>query len=195
MTIAGLLAGLAALGPAISASAATKTASVGVADKLSLSDIVPRTREKMATDDVTSAACYVDVIITSQANGGLVSAELGYGGGDYAMLRARASAVGPWERYTVCLGSSYDTITSQANGRLVSAELGYGGGDYAMLRARASAVGPWEKFRFESCGSGCVTIWSLANNRLVSAELGYGGGDYGMLRARATNVGPWERFQ
>ncbi|WP_424887005.1 hypothetical protein [Streptomyces sp. XH2] len=39
-------------------------------------------------------------MITSRANGRLVSAELGYGGDTYGMLRARATAVGPWELFT-----------------------------------------------------------------------------------------------
>ncbi|WP_157253851.1 fascin domain-containing protein [Nonomuraea typhae] len=166
-------------------------AAAQTAERRTLSDLV--TAERVPGRAATQQ-CHSNVIITSLANNLLVSAELGYSGGDYAMLRARASAVGPWELYTVCFGSTYDTITSQANGLLVAAELGYGGGDYAMLRARASAIGPWEQFWIASCGSGCVTITSLANGLLVSAELGYGGGDYAMLRARAGALGPWERF-
>ncbi len=65
------------------------------------------------------------MFITSNANGGIVSAELGYGGNDYGMLRARALA----------------------NYEYVSAELGYGSGDYAMLRARSLDRGAWESFR------------------------------------------------
>ncbi len=48
----------------------------------------------------TASACYGSVVITSRANGRLVSAELGYGGDTYGMLRARATAVGPWELFT-----------------------------------------------------------------------------------------------
>jgi hypothetical protein len=87
----------------------------------------------------------------SVANKNYVSAELGYTGGNYAMLRARASVVGPWEQYNFnCFknssGNVQCTIQSQANKNYVSAELGYTGGNYAMLRARASAIGPWEQF-------------------------------------------------
>ncbi|ARZ72115.1 hypothetical protein SMD11_6539 [Streptomyces albireticuli] len=141
-----------------------------------------------------SAACYHHVVITSHTNARLVSAELGYGGDSYGMLRARATAIGPWERFTVCFNDWHWTIQSQANDRYVSAELGYGGDSYAMLRARATAVGPWERFSLNYCGQGCTTITSQANDQLVSAEMGYGGDSYGMLRARATALGPWERF-
>ncbi|WP_143229491.1 fascin domain-containing protein [Actinophytocola xanthii] len=144
--------------------------------------------------NVSAAACY-NVTIRSLANGRLVSAELGWGGNDYGLLRARATALGAWEWFRVCFNGSNSTIRSLANNRYVSAEIGWGGNDYGLLRARATAVGAWERFSFASCGSGCVTIRSTANNRLVSAELGWGGNDYGLLRARATAVGAWERFQ
>jgi hypothetical protein len=54
-----------------------------------------------ATDVASSsnAVCIANATIFSLANNLYVSAELGYGGGDYAMLRARASAIGPWERF------------------------------------------------------------------------------------------------
>ena len=37
--------------------------------------------------------------IQSDANNLYVSAELGYTGGNYGMLRARATSIGPWEQY------------------------------------------------------------------------------------------------
>lgn len=46
-----------------------------------------------------AVGCYDHDSILSAANGRWVSAELGYTGGNYAMLRARATAVGPWEQY------------------------------------------------------------------------------------------------
>jgi hypothetical protein len=149
----------------------------------------------VAHQNRAAAACFGNVTITSLGNGRLVSAELGYTGANNGMLRARATAVGPWEVYTVCFNGSATTIQSQANGRFVSAELGYSGANNGMLRARATVVGPWEKFSIDSCGGNCVTIHSTANNRFTSAELGYSGANNGMLRARATVVGPWERFQ
>lgn len=149
-----------------------------------------------ATSTTTSPICS-PVVIKSLANNDFVSAELGYAGSEYAMLRARATVVGPWEKYTVCKvpDGGYWTIQSQATGLYVSAELGYGGDEYAMLRARASVVGPWEQFTFGSCGTGCAVIRSLANEKFVSAELGYTGDQAGMLRARATVIGPWEQFR
>jgi hypothetical protein len=125
-----------------------------------------------------------------------ISAELGWDG----RLRARATAVGPWEKFTfVCLDGANDiyAIKSVANGRYVSAELGWGGNDYGMLRARATSIGPWERFRVRSTGGGSSITWtiqSMANSRYVSAEVGWTGDRYGLLRARATAIGPWERF-
>ncbi|AOK47037.1 hypothetical protein WT60_09420 [Burkholderia sp. MSMB617WGS] len=150
-----------------------------------------------AVRNAVGPACTQNVSITSLANHDLVSTELGYAGSEYAMLRARATAAGPWEQYTVCNYTSdgYWTIQSQANGLYVSAELGYSGGQYGMLRARASVVGPWEKFTFGACGLGCTTVQSQANGLFVSAELGYTGDQYGMLRARASVAGPWEQFR
>jgi hypothetical protein len=136
------------------------------------------------------------VRIQSRANGRFVSAELGYSGINYAMLRARATVVGPWERFRLCYHFNNGTYTffALSNNRYVSAELGYSGSNYAMLRARATVIGPWERFHLQSFGT-YVTIRSAANNQLVSAELGYPGIRYAMLRARATVVGPWEQFQ
>ena len=131
----------------------------------------------------------------SQANKNWVTAELGYAGSDYGMLRARSKIHGAWEAFTlVDTGDGAVAIRSSANGRYVSAELGYTGGDYAMLRARATAIGPWEKFIFVDLGGGSWALRSKANNLYVSAELGYGGADYAMLRARAGAIGPWEKF-
>jgi hypothetical protein len=127
------------------------------------------------------------------ANNKYVSAELGYGGSLYGMLRARASSPGPWETFRICTDGTAHWFNSQANSRYVSAELGRTGTDYGMLRARATRVGNWERFEFGRYGN-YVTIKSLANNRYVSAELGYGGIRAGMLRARATKIGPWEKF-
>src|SRR6266498_3316638 len=86
--------------------------------------------------------------IISFGNSRYTSAELG-SGGDHGMLRARATSVGNWEKFTIARwgpNPAMYTIRSQANGRYVSAELGYGGGRYAMLRARATSIGNWEKF-------------------------------------------------
>lgn len=126
-----------------------------------------------------------------------VSAELGYSGGDNAMLRARATEIGPWELFDLCFDSTTGTtiIRSEANGLLVSAEFGYTGGDNGMMRARAAAVGPWERFRLSiHSDAGFYTIENAGNSILVSAEFAYGGGDNGMLRDRASAIGPWEQF-
>ncbi|SRR6266498_1574620 len=138
--------------------------------------------------------------IISFGNSRYTSAELGYGGDLYGMLRARATDPGPWEEFQICGrwegGTKVNYIASNANLRYVSAELGRTGGDHGMLRARATSVGNWEKFTIARWGPNpaMYTIRSQANGRYVSAELGYGGGRYAMLRARATSIGNWEKF-
>jgi hypothetical protein len=144
------------------------------------------------TSAVTPAAICGSVYILANANGRYVSAELGYTGSNYGMLRARATAVGSWETYTDCYDGTYDTFRA-ANGRYVSAELGYTGSNYGMLRARATAVGPWERFVLGFASDGSYVIVA-ANGRYVSTELGYTGSNYAMLRARATAIGPWEVY-
>src|SRR6516225_8953527 len=75
------------------------------------------------------AWCYKHGYIKSVANGRYVTAELGYTGGNYGMLRARASSVGAWQRFTICgvwvNGRYGQAFKSEANGKWVSAELGY----------------------------------------------------------------------
>ena len=136
----------------------------------------------------------------SNANYGFVSAELGYTGGYYGMLRARSGSIGPWEQYSI--GSSGDTdgtwaIRSVANNLYVSSEFGYSGGDDGLQRARASVIGDWEKFflyqiggqfawqSYYPYGSACC---------YVSTEMGYTGFEFEMLRARAYSVGSWELY-
>src|SRR5437899_1906957 len=67
--------------------------------------------------------CYDQQSIESAQNLDWVSAELGYTGANYAMLRARATAIGPWEKFDLCYDSTsaYWYIVSDANGLVVSA--------------------------------------------------------------------------
>ncbi len=136
-------------------------------------------------------------VLRSAASGNTdyVSAELGYTGANYAMLRARATSQGPWEQWTLTpLANGNVALLSNANNLYVSAELGYTGSDYAELRARAWSIGPWEQFQLVWNGDGTYSLRSAANGDYVSAELGYTGANYGELRARATSIGSWERF-
>jgi hypothetical protein len=131
-----------------------------------------------------------------------VSAELGWGGSDYGILRARATQVGPWEWFTLCWWSSSDptktiyAIQSDANGKFVSNELGWSGNRYGILRARATDIGPWEHFHIGVTCPGSICWWfeSATIGRYVSAEFGWAGNDKGILRSRATAIGPWEQF-
>jgi hypothetical protein len=89
------------------------------------------------------------VTFTSTANHRYVTAELGYTGDRYGMLRASSTWASPWTRFRVLYyGSNTWALQSEANGMYVSAELGYTGDRYGMLRARATEVRSWEKFVF-----------------------------------------------
>ncbi len=87
--------------------------------------------------------------INSPYYGRYVTAELGYTGNNYGMLRARSTTAGPWEEFNTSsspCGVCSMTIVSRANSRLVSAELAFTGANNGMLRARATAVGAYEQF-------------------------------------------------
>lgn len=141
------------------------------------------------------ATTCLHVAFRSKANNRYVSAEFGWGGDDFGMLRARATSVGPWERFWLCAADQSYTIRADV-GHYVSAELGWGGDRYGMLRARAGMAGPWEVFDFwfSSPQENHWAISSKVGGRWVSAELGWGGDQYGMMRARGTDLGPWELF-
>jgi len=144
-----------------------------------------------------AAPTLVPQTIRSIANGRYVSAELGYTGSNYAMLRARASSQGTWETYSAFHYNSDNQIGfySTANFYWVSTEIGYTGSNYAMLRARQSgARGLWEDYNLVDNADGTYSLQSQANGLYVSAELGYTGSNYAMLRARSSTIGPWEKF-
>lgn len=141
-----------------------------------------------------TVTCGPQIALRSKANGRFVSAEFGWGGDDWGMLRARATQIGPWEVFRFCTdGGGGTLIRNEIEHKYVSTELGWGGDRYGMLRARAVNPGTWE--RFGIWPSGHIAISSDANGRWVSAELGWGGDRYGMLRGRATDLGPWELFE
>jgi hypothetical protein len=149
-----------------------------------------------ATTCATAGSGFTTALKAS--NGRWVSVELGYSGPTYGMLRARATEIGPWERFYVhCLGGGQIALRSQANGAWVTAEMQYTGSSYGMLRARAARINAWERYTFESLDGAFATqpvvLISTANGREVSAELGYTGADNGMLRARG-GTGPWEIY-
>jgi hypothetical protein len=144
--------------------------------------------------------CNINNLIVPLADNHYVTAELGYTGALYGMLRSRASNPGPWENFKICYryegANKVVYLLNERNRRYVSAEVTYQGIDYGMLRARATAVNSYEKFTIARWGPNpnMYTIQSQRNHRYVSVELGYGGLRHAMLRARATSIGPWEKF-
>jgi hypothetical protein len=110
-------------------------------------------------------------LLRSDANHKYVSVELGYGTTSpyRGMLRARASSVGPWERFEFCWrvqnNPGYLAIRSLTNGKWVAAELGRTGKDYGMLRARSTSIGSWETF------SGLTGLKNTTNLKWVLRSL------------------------
>lgn len=128
--------------------------------------------------------CTSDLAIKA-GNGLYVSAEFGYGGNSFGLLRARATTVGPWEKFKLCHHQSpqpFYTLQSQANDLYVSVELGWAGESNALLRARSSSYGPWERFK----PSVINNIASEANGKLV--RLVNAAGYTNVLRANGTVV-------
>ncbi|MEU7899214.1 hypothetical protein AB0B45_40960 [Nonomuraea sp. NPDC049152] len=135
-----------------------------------------------------------------------LSAELAYGEPYYGMIRARATQIGPWEkfkRYRCAEGAPIPVYALRAaNGLWVSSERGYGGAYNGLLRASADIVQEWELF-YMKLGGNAPGEWSDiywtpsygAQRYYVSAEWGAGGDHHGMARARAGQVGPWEKFE
>lgn len=143
----------------------------------------------------TIALSTAPLILRSNANGNFVSAELGYTGTSYAMLRARATSQGPWEMWTeVFLPYGNIALRSDANGDYVSTEMGYTGSNQYELRARAATIGPWEIYQIVWLSNSTYALKSMASKNYVSAELGYTGGSYAELRARSASIGSWETF-
>ncbi|GAA0463093.1 hypothetical protein Aca07nite_76080 [Actinoplanes capillaceus] len=154
-------------------------------------------REVAAATGSRRVPCWRNVTIRSAANGRYVSAEIGWDGAGYGALRARATRVSPWERFTVCRDaySGATWIRAQANNDFVSAELDYAGATYGLLRAQAQKVAGWERFYSNRPPGGTFSFYARATRRWVSAEVTFRGRGYGSLRARATSVGAEETFR
>lgn len=147
-----------------------------------------------------------NVAIRSQGNGLYVSAELGYSGDRYGMLRARASTIGPWEKFQLCQyigtvgpGNALywtSSLRSLANNKFVSVEYDYTGGWYGMLRARADSWGSWEILMIDDWNSP-AHIGTASQIQIASAELDQQPAEWNaMLRMRpcCTKAGTWEGF-
>ncbi|MFD1369799.1 fascin domain-containing protein [Actinoplanes sichuanensis] len=209
----GLIAPPAASGPVGSADASGSTGSVGVSRSAvpaaasgSTAVLTPpgagsaaleqMRRAVAAETGATDVPCWRDLAIKSTANGRFVSAEIGWDGGDYGALRARAAAAGKWEKFIVCrdADTGVTRIRAQANNEYVSAELDYAGARYGMLRAQAEKVGGWERFYSNSAPGGQFSFYTKDTRRWVAAETTFTGKLYGVLRARATSVSAEETF-
>jgi hypothetical protein len=163
----------------------------------------PATARLRAAFPADTFTCFDQQSLDANANGDYVSAELGYTGASYGMLRARATTVGPWEKFDFCddLTQGWWAISSDANGLYVTAQFGYAGASFGELTASSSSIGPDQKWLL-SCILGppvgpqiaFVLIQAQTNLNYVSAELGYTGANYAMLRARAATAGQWEEY-
>jgi hypothetical protein len=130
-------------------------------------------------------------------NGKYVSTELEYSGVLSDALRARATAVGSWEKFQcVAIGTNQWALRSRANGKYVAVELGYPSFLYGTLRARSTSIGPWETFTIAPTAAcpQCVALRSSTNHLFASAELNYPGSAYGLVRARTRTASTWESY-
>lgn len=148
---------------------------------------------------LASTDCYIGISIKRDGVNRFVSAELDYTGSVQYLLRARATAIGPWEEFSMCrVSTTWATyIWSDANGRYVSAEQDYAQPNKGLLRARATAVGPWEQFYTNKLPGNCgVRIQSADSLLYVAAEEDFSGNRKEALRARTPSgaLGSWENF-
>jgi hypothetical protein len=204
--IAGVLAALLAGGLPASASAqplSPPASRVAVTPARAAGQVAPAQGPLRAAFPADTFTCFDQQSLDSNANGDYVSAELGYTGASYGMLRARATTIGPWEKFDFChdLTQGWWAISSDANGLYVTAQFGYTGASFGELTASSSSIGPYQKWLL-TCMLGApvgpqvdfVTIQAQTNLNYVSAEIGYTGANYAMLRARAATAGPWEEY-
>jgi hypothetical protein len=127
-----------------------------------------------------------------------VSAEFGWDGHGGAMLRARATAIGPWEQFEQCSYGNYwvfEAAGADPQIKFVSTEKDYQSGDYGMLRARADDVGTWEQYSLIQVRNGVFALKARANDKYVTVERQYVGDRFGMLRARSDSIDTWQEFQ
>jgi len=76
-----------------------------------------------------------------------VTADFARSGTEYGMLRANATAVGPWEKFDIlCPSACYLWSDGTSSNRIVSAEVDYTGKWKGLLRARSDSPGSWEAF-------------------------------------------------
>jgi len=90
--------------------------------------------------------------LKSEANNRYVSVEFFYGGDYNRMLRARATAIGPWERLTIHEFSNDIIGIRSSSDQWVSADQDYPGDDSGMLIANRLYHGPWESFYVQPLG-------------------------------------------
>lgn len=158
--------------------------------------VVALTAAGLAVPQTAHAAGCAHVTIQSTWTLNFASVEIGESGFRYAMLRARASKVGPWEKFTSCYYESgdYFTFRSDANGKYVVVQSSNGNTAWMLTATVDQATAVSTHFRKVNASSDTPSLLALRNDNYVSTELGYVDADYGLLRARATSIGPWEQL-
>ena len=147
-------------------------------------------------------ACFEgdSMALRNRSSWNFVTAELGYTGDEFTMLRARATSAGPWERWTLCRltrTSKWYFLVNQAMDAdqwyegVVWADVNAPGAMDGMLRANGfyttDGISTAEQFEKVMVGN-YLTLKSRTTGKFVIAETGYPGGHDGMLRAAsATN--------
>lgn len=119
-----------------------------------------------------------------------VSAEVSRPGWDYALLRARADRIGPWEEFDLCqeVNGGWGVITSLENYSPVSVNLSLPGQYDGAALADGSlfdGIQYREQFRIVSIGGGYYSLLSRTANKYLISETSYPGDHDGMLRAAA----------
>src|SRR5262245_19585891 len=130
------------------------------------------------------------ICVLRTANGRYVTAVDG-GGRTTDVIHTDATAVGPWEKFTlVSLGGNQYALRT-VNGQYLTAVDG-GGRTTDVLHTDARAIGPWEKFTQVPLGGNQYAFQTVNGQYLTAVDGGARTAD--VIHADARAIGPWEKF-
>jgi len=111
------------------------------------------------------------------------------------LLRARASAIGSWQRFRcVAIGTNQWALNSRANHKYVTAEITYPGTLRGLLRASSNTIGISEEFTFRPVAACACFALQAANAKFVTVDPSTSSSTRGLLRAHGTSIGTRQEF-
>lgn len=115
------------------------------------------------------------------------------GGRNCDVLHTNASAIGPWEKFTLIPAGQNQFALRTVDGHYVTVING-GGLNREAIHTDATTLGTWEKLQFINQGNGQVAIQTADGKHFLTA-VGGGNRSTDVIHTDATAVGPWEKFK